>query len=208
MWVAVYAGKVGAVDVSGDPVVGIQSRAGRADGAVCVPDRSRARACLVSALIEVAKEVLALPGMRQGVVAEAQLQAHARGNVPVVLGIDRRSLVGVVANWRGLRLGVAAGQAHKHIHEGVTRQRTPAVIALRIAVEHLVLGVAVVAEAELQLMRARGIGDVHLGRVVLGRIMVGFGRCVFTLSQGAGEGHSGPDFPADGISVHNRSNAP
>ena len=103
-----------------------------------------------------------------------------------------------MANRRGLILGVAAGQAQKDIHEGVARQLAPAIVTLRIAVEHLVLGVAVVAEAELELMLALGVGHVHLGRIVLGRIVIGFGGCVFRLSKSAAEAHSGPDLPADG----------
>ena len=147
--------------------------------------------------------------MRQSVITEAELQGQARGNVPVVHRIGRSSLVGVVADWRGLGLAIAAGYAQQHIHDAVARQLAHAIVALRIAIEHLVLGVAHVAEAELEIMLAGGVGDVHLGLIVLGRVVIGLGGRVFRRSVGIAEaGDARPDPPLDGIRRDNRKDAP
>ena len=118
--------------------------------------------------------------MRQSVITETKLQAQARCHVPVVHGVSGRSLVDVVANWSDLYLRVAAGETQQHIHEGVARQVAEAQVALGVAEELLVLGVTVVAEAELHGVLAHGVGDVNLGLVVLRSVVPGRRALIFS----------------------------
>ena len=203
----ILAGKLGAVDVRGNAQEGIQIRAGRVDGAAGIPDRT-SRAHIV-ALNKVAEVVLALPGMRKGVVAKADLQGEAGSHVPVVHRISRRRLVDVVADRRGQSLAVAACQAHQHIHEAVVRQRAEAVVALFVAIEHLVLGIPVVAQPELEGMLTHRVREVQLGLIVLGRIVIRLGGRVFSRSVRIAEAADArPDLAGDGIGRDNRSDGP
>ena len=147
--------------------------------------------------------------MRQRVIAEADLHGEARRYVPVVVGINRRRLVDVVADGGALRLAVAAGQAQQHVHQTVVGHRTEAVIALRVAVEHLVFGVAVVAEAELEGMLALRVRDIDLGLIVLGRVVIRLGSRVLGISHRIAEAaDAGPYLAGDGVGGDYRRDVP
>ena len=111
--------------------------------------------------------------MRQGVVAEAELQTEIPCDVPVVVGVEGRRLVDVMANGQGLEFGVASGDTHQHVHHAVTGEVVKRQAALGVAEELLILRIAVVAETELQGMHAVCPGDVNLGFIVLRGVMPG-----------------------------------
>ena len=99
--------------------------------------------------IEVCDLVVAFPGVRQRVIAQAELQAETRRDVPVIHRIKGRRLVDVVATRSGLELRVAGSEPEQDVHEAVVGCAARGVRALFVAEELLVFCVAVVAEAEL-----------------------------------------------------------
>ena len=103
--------------------------------------------------------------MRQRIVTQTDLQTQARRHLPVVVEIRRRSLVDIVADRHGLRLGKVGGQAKQHTHEWITGISSGSgaslilpedIDARGIGLQLLILGVAVIAEAELHRVAAVG----------------------------------------------------
>src|SRR5215469_17978520 len=105
--------------------------------------------------------------MRQSVVADAVLDAEAVAHVPVVLREHGNRLVDIVTNVLFLQLRVAGAEAEQEVEHGIACQTigvglegglVPAIVEIKVAMgvaeELLVLGVAVVAASELHGMPA------------------------------------------------------
>ena len=148
--------------------------------------------------VEVADKVMPFPSLRQSIITEAELQGQARRHVPVVHRINRWGLVHIVADRLAILLLVVLGQTEQSIDDAVAnhairRSRldlaarlglvagelmtagvaAKAVLTIGVAEELLVLGVAVVAEAELHGMFAHGVRNIRLGLKVLGGVVPG-----------------------------------
>ena len=174
---SVLARESHAVQIERNSVDGLESRSGRIQRVVGVPNRSLARQ--VGRWVEVGDRVAALPCVRQSVITKSDLQRQPRRYVPVIHYVRGRSLVHIVPDGSRLVSGRAARQTHQHVHEAVVRELSLTHVTLGIAEELLVLGIAVVAEAILHGVLAHGVRNIDLGLVIFSCVVPWCGSHIF-----------------------------
>lgn len=97
LWLSVSTGEVDAIQIEWRTVDRSKTGAGRIQ-LRCTRNISGRLTGEIQVGIEVREIIITLPGMRQSVVAKAQLDAQVLSDVPVVLRIKRCCLVDVVIN--------------------------------------------------------------------------------------------------------------